>query len=154
MIYEQPPYNIAILYAGLIKTMFFCAFYSPVIPIGTLFSMVLIGALYWTNKYNLLRRSIVREQLSHNLSREMTELIEYTLIIYSLTNFSFRYYIIGEVGAVSIAGVVVGVINAFLPMEDINKRLFPDRPDFNEVLTYKENLRSLDTDYGRANPAT
>ena len=62
-----------------------------------------------------------------------------------MTNFSFRYYIIGEVGAVSIAGVVVGVINAFLPMEDINKRLFPDRPDFNEVLTYKENLRSLDT---------
>lgn len=62
-----------------------------------------------------------------------------------MANFAFRYFITSEVGGISLAGVAIGVINAFLPMEEINKRLFPDRPDFNEILTYEEAVRELDT---------
>ena len=61
MIYEQPAYPIALLYAALVKSMFFCAFYAPVIPIGILFCMISTAGMYWVNKYNLLRKSIVKE---------------------------------------------------------------------------------------------
>lgn len=133
--------------------MFFCAFYAPVIPIGILFCMISTAGMYWVNKYNLLRKSIVKEQMSAELSREMTEMIEYVLVIYAVTNTLFEYCIVEKVNYVSIAGVVCGIINAFLPMESINKRIFPTRPDFNTPMDYKEALREMDTDYGRANPA-
>lgn len=142
------------MYAALIKSMFFCSFYAPVIPLGILFCMVTIAGLYWLNKYNLLRRSMVKEQMSAELSKEMTELIEYVLVIYALTSALFEYFILSDVNYISIAGVACGIVNALLPMESINKRLFPTRPDFNTPQDYDEALREMDTDYGRANPAT
>lgn len=143
-VYEQPAYPIALLYAALIKSMLFCSFYAPMIPIGLIISMVSIVGLYWLNKYNLLRRSMVKEQMSAELSREMTELIEYVLVIYALSNTLFEYFILEHVNNIAIAGIVCGIVNAFLPMESINKRLFPTRPDFNTPQDYHEALREMD----------
>lgn len=84
----------------------------------------------------------------------MTELIEHVLIIYTSTNFLFEYIVAESFNIVALVAVFLGVLNAVLPMENINKMMFPDRPDRDESLNYFEAEVQLETDYGRANPAT
>ena len=50
-------------YADLMKTMWFTFFYSPLIPIGTLYSIVGIILYYYTDKYNLIYRRTVKENI-------------------------------------------------------------------------------------------
>jgi hypothetical protein len=85
--------------------------------------------------------------MSAELSKEMTELIEYVLVIYVCTNTLFEYYLLEEVNYISIAGVAIGIVNAFLPMEAINKKLFVTRPDFDTPQDYPQALREMDTVY-------
>lgn len=61
-LYENPDFPIASFYAALLKTMFFCAFYAPIIPIGVILSMVTVVVMYWITKYNLLYRSTIKNQ--------------------------------------------------------------------------------------------
>ena len=57
---EDPDYNIGKRYADVMKTMWFTFFYSPVLPIGTIFSIVAIILYYFTDKYNLIHRRTVK----------------------------------------------------------------------------------------------
>ena len=58
--------------------------YAPIIPIVVPFSLVYCILTYWIEKYTLLRRSSVKEVLSHNVSVEMIELLEYIIILYGI----------------------------------------------------------------------
>lgn len=64
--------------------MYLVAFYSPIIPMGILISILGIVMFYWINKYNVVRRCSINFSLSAELSIEMTEMIEYFLPIYSV----------------------------------------------------------------------
>lgn len=66
--------------------MLMTAMYAPLIPLGPFFSLIAIFLSYWTAKYNLIRRSIVSYSLGKDLSVEMTELLEYIIVIYALSN--------------------------------------------------------------------
>lgn len=61
-LYENPDFPIAVYYATLLKTIFFCAFYAPIIPIGVIFCMVTVLLMYWLTKYTLLYRSTIKNQ--------------------------------------------------------------------------------------------
>lgn len=84
----------------------------------------------------------------------MTELIEYVLIIYTSTNFVFEMVITRKFNLIALISVFMGILNAVAPMEELNEWLFPSRDDINEVTNYYEAEPNLETDYGRANPAT
>lgn len=49
--------------------------------------------------------------------------------------------------------LIVGIVNAVLPMELINVWFFPRRTDRDETKNYYEAEVNLKTDYSRANPA-
>ena len=102
-LYENPEFNIAKCYADLMKTMFFTAFYAPIIPIGLVISGICFIALYWIHKViNLyliylhlffkkiiiIKRSSIKINVGSELSIEMIEYLEFVVIIYSV-NFFF-----------------------------------------------------------------
>lgn len=60
----------------------------------------------------------------------------------------------GSFNSLALVAVFIGFLNAVLPMEEFNKWIFPERPDQDESLNYFEAEVQLETDYGRANPAT
>jgi len=120
--FEKPDFDIAKGYSDIMKTMWFTAFYAPVIPMGLIFSIISLICLYWIHKYNVLRRSIIRYNMSAELSIEMTELLEWVLILYAGSNFLFEYiFNDGKVSVWGVIGLAVAVINAFLPMQWINE---------------------------------
>lgn len=79
---EHPDYAIGKRYADIMKTMWFTFFFSPLIPIGTLFSLIGLLAYYITDKYNLIHRRTVKESISSELSFEMIELLEYSIMLH------------------------------------------------------------------------
>lgn len=60
----------------------------------------------------------------------MIELIEYVVPIYAGSNLIFEMIILNigflEVSAFDYLGLVIGIAHAFLPMGEINEKLFPD----------------------------
>jgi hypothetical protein len=85
---ELPDYTIGKRYADLMKTMWFTFFYSPVIPFSTLISIIGLILYYWVDKYNIMRRRTVKESISKDLSYEMIENLELTIIWYTVILFN------------------------------------------------------------------
>ena len=84
IIAEEPEFDIARRYATLLNTMFSTAFYAPIQPIVLIWGLFAILFHYWADKYTLIKRKVVRYNMSSELSIEMTEHLEYFLPIYSV----------------------------------------------------------------------
>lgn len=83
-LYEDPEFEISMRYAVAINTVFSCGFYSPILPIGLIWGILSLLLQYYTSKYSLLRRRVVKTSMSSELSLEMTEQLEYFLPIFSV----------------------------------------------------------------------
>ncbi|EGR29936.1 hypothetical protein IMG5_145910 [Ichthyophthirius multifiliis] len=102
-LYEDVPSNLAQDYAALMKNMFVCIFYSPLIPLGIVIQFVSIGLLYFIQKviyliylilflqkWKLLNHRCVKYQVSHIVSQQMIEIMEFLLPLYTVFNL-FKY---------------------------------------------------------------
>ena len=66
--------------------------------------------------------------MSADLSVEMTEMLEFSLIIYCAGAIIFSIFVLSEgsgVSPISVTGMVIGVIHAALPMDYINSIICP-----------------------------
>lgn len=88
---EFPDYSMGKRYADIMKTMWFTFFYSPAIPFGTLWSILGISLYYFADKYNLIYRRTVKENIGNDLTIEMIELLEYSICFHLFGNFFFLY---------------------------------------------------------------
>mmetsp|Transcript_4056 Transcript_4056/g.359 ORF Transcript_4056/g.359 Transcript_4056/m.359 type:complete len:159 (-) Transcript_4056:45-521(-) len=135
--------------------MYFTAFYSVIIPIGMVISMVGLICTYYVDKKNILRNRTIKYTISTSLCIEMTEMIEYILPIFAASNWVFYSYVTEEFAPVTcVIGLIISLLNAFLPMELINTKLFKIKEAELENKSYEEALFDFDTDYARENPAT
>lgn len=87
---------MATQYAILLKTMYFTAFYSVILPLGMVISMFGLLLTYYVDKKNILRNRTIKHTISTSLCVEMTEMVEYILPIYAGANWIFFYYVTGE----------------------------------------------------------
>lgn len=68
LLMEMPGYHISERYADLLKTMWFVFLYGNLLPMATVMFVIYLIIFYWVDKYNLLRRSTVKETISLELS--------------------------------------------------------------------------------------
>eukprot|EP01016_Furgasonia_blochmanni_P004483 TRINITY_DN1173_c0_g1_i2.p1 TRINITY_DN1173_c0_g1~~TRINITY_DN1173_c0_g1_i2.p1 ORF type:complete len:279 (-),score=51.93 TRINITY_DN1173_c0_g1_i2:190-1026(-) len=153
-VYEGVDFSIAFRYAGIMRTMFATAFYAPIIPLALVWSIIAMLCIYWADKYVLIRRCKRPDTLSSKLSVEMTELLEWILPLYALGNFFFNFRMLDVQDPKNFIILMIGLANAFLPMETINTMLFPPKPKPTQTNTYDQEKLSLEEDYDRVNPAT
>ena len=50
------------------KTMWFTFFYGDIIPVGVLFSIMGLSMYYFVDKFNVIRRRTIKENLSKDIS--------------------------------------------------------------------------------------
>ena len=86
---EFPDYTIGKRYADIMKTMWFTFFYCPAIPFGTLWSILGILLYYYVDKYNIIFKRTVKENIGQELTIEMIELLEYCIVLHMFGNFFF-----------------------------------------------------------------
>ena len=78
---EDTPYEIGKRYAEIIKLMWFTYFYATLIPIGFLLTLSGIFLYYWVDKFNLLRRSSLKLNISGRLVMLAMNLLDFTLFL-------------------------------------------------------------------------
>ena len=63
----------------------------------------------------------------------MTEMLEYMLPIYCASNIYWEYLFSDYLSTPALIGLVIGIVNAILPMEYINRFLFQSKERLNVV---------------------
>ena len=79
------------------KTMWFTFLYASAIPLGALWSMLGLCIYYFADKYNVIHRRSIAENLSNQLSNEMIENLEFVMIFHCVNLFLlyfFKYFIV------------------------------------------------------------
>jgi len=52
----------------MMKTMWFTFFYSPIVPFGTLCSIIGLLIYYWVDKHNVVTKRTIKEGISKDLT--------------------------------------------------------------------------------------
>ena len=99
--------------------MWFVFLYVSVIPIGTFLEVIGLSLYYWVDKYNLLRRSSINNEVSAGLVMTSMKLLDLTLLIRSIGEMIFDSKIGHGVTWTSIVTAVIGLIYFLLPSNKI-----------------------------------
>ncbi len=81
---EDFQYDMGKRYAEILETVWFTFLYVSLIPMGSFLTFVGVGLYYWVDKYNLLRRSSVHENISGKLSLIAMKLLDAVLVFMPL----------------------------------------------------------------------
>lgn len=102
--FENPDFPIQTTSATLINTLWFTSFYSSVLPIGIMFSLLCFIYEYYAlkvffnlfelfyyffKKHMVLRRSSIIHELGDELAEQMTDLVELSLFWFAVS-FNFK----------------------------------------------------------------
>jgi hypothetical protein len=115
-LFEQPPLDLGEKYGTIIKTYFITCFFFYILPIGPVISGLYLVCQFWTDKYLILRRSSKIPRLSKELSLELAEFAELSLLLFSLGNIVFRWKLRGDVSRVDVMCAIVSGLVLFLPL--------------------------------------
>ena len=116
LLFEEPSLDLGEKYGSLIKTFFVTCFFFYILPIGPVFCGLTLGMQYWADKYIILRRHKKIPRFSKELSLELAEFAEISLLLFTAGNLFFKWKIDGEVSKVDVASVVLTGIILFLPL--------------------------------------
>jgi hypothetical protein len=108
----------------MMKTMYISIFYSPVVPIGLFITIVGFSVFYWVEKYVILRKKSIKNQLSIYVSLEMTEYLEFVISIYAISNLLFKMNLSEFSPMWLIVGTIMGFVYSILPIQLIVNSIF------------------------------
>ncbi len=140
-IYRLPEFDFPLKYANYAKTTLAAAFFAPLIPIIVPIAFVGLAIEYWLDKQKMLRKCSRGPSIGPELASEYIEFLEYALVFYSVGNFVFNVYLLGnpvETQILTVLGFIIGLANAFLPMGDLNEALFPSKEEALTNFKYSE----------------
>lgn len=106
------------------KTMWFTFLYGSAIPLGIVFSMFGLTIYYYIDKYNVLRRRTIKENLGKALSIEMIEMLELIILFNGFGSLTMSYNLFGEVHWQDIAILFASIVYCLLPMQEIAESIF------------------------------
>lgn len=96
--------------------MWFTFLFGGVIPLGIVFSITGLSCYFWIDKFNVMRRRSVKENLAKEVSIEMIEMLELTIILFGIGNMAVNYQFYGFINWQDIVVVLVGLLFAVVPM--------------------------------------
>lgn len=99
--------------------MWFTFLYASLIPMGAFLTVIGIGLYYWVDKYNLLRRSNIHENVSGKLSIIALKLLDLVLVFMPLGQIIFDHFLRHDVKWSSIIMLVIAIIYLCLPLNSI-----------------------------------
>lgn len=78
---EPMAYQMGKRYAEIMKVIWLVSFYQSLIPVGPPIAALGLILYYWVDKYNLLRRSGVKEAVSGALTLKIMTLLDFSLVL-------------------------------------------------------------------------
>lgn len=134
-IMEYPEYYLGKRYAQIMKTMWFTIFYSYLIPIASIISLLGIVLYYFIDKYNLLRRSSLKQTMSNVISNRMMKVLDFSLLFLISGFILFDLQIRNYVSIQSIVMFVIAVAYLVTPLDSVIGCMLKEKFHLNR-LTY------------------
>ena len=108
-------------YAEVIEISWFIYLYLTLIPIGAMLSVIGLFFYYWVDKYNLLRRSSLKSDVSGHLVFLALKLLDLTLFLRSVGEIFFDERIRhgSQTSSIILAGI--GLFYFLLPTSNFIK---------------------------------
>ena len=135
---EYAEYDMGKRYAEVIEVMWFTFLYATLIPLGTLISCAGLMLYYWVDKYNLLRRSAIKTEVSGRLVIESMNLLDLTLLLLPLGSILFDLQVRKTYTISSIVMIVASFVYMVLPTNKLINYLnaedfHPEEKSYDEV---------------------
>jgi hypothetical protein len=156
-IMEDFNYDVGKRYAEVLESMWFTFLYVPLIPMGAFLTAIGTGLYYWVDKYNLLRRSSVKENVSGKLSITALTFLDLVLVFFALGQIIFDYFLRHHVNTASIVQLVVAVIYICLPLNKIidifnKENFYLEEKSYRDAKdSFKDNYMDLHPMYSKLN---
>jgi hypothetical protein len=154
---EDFNYDVGKRYAEVLESMWFTFLYVPLIPMGAFLTAIGTGLYYWVDKYNLLRRSSVKENVSGKLSITALTFLDLVLVFFALGQIIFDYFLRHHVNTASIVQLVVAIIYICLPLNKIidffnKENFYLEEKSYRDVKdSFKDNYMDLHPMYSKLN---
>ena len=145
-------------YALILKNVSMGFFYMPLIPMASVYLIIFLIIMFWTEKYILLRRSNKIIMYSGEISRFMIDQMEFMLILYCL-----GLYVEQNIARLSrLSSPHLSVMDIFFLIALISIRFSeilrniatPKVREDNDDITYEQIKKEDFNDYDISNPAT
>ena len=112
---ENPEYIIGKRYGEVLENIWFTYLYICIIPAGSVLILIGFGLFYWIDKYNLLRRSSVSENLGGKLVLRALSLLDFVLILKPAGELIFDNWLRKEWTVISIIEISIAFVYIILP---------------------------------------
>ena len=95
--------------------MWFTYLYSSLVPLGSMLIAVGIFLYYWVDRYNLLKRSIIKSHISGELVFLAMKLLDFTLFLKAIGELFFDERIRDGFQVESIPMITISLVYLILP---------------------------------------
>ena len=158
-IFDGPQLDLAVKYSNLMKDILLFMFFHSILPISSICIIARLIAVYWTDKYSLLRRCAAPKiKTGKKLSKDMLLFLQWMPFLFAAGNMlglvivsdfedNFHAHVIGWVI------LALAVFNRVFPLVRLNKLFFRISKDKSEgSKQYKEAKSLFETEYYIENP--
>lgn len=99
--------------------MWFTFLYSELIPLGSF--LVLIGLIlyFWVDKYNFLRKSVLKSGISGKMAILGLKSLDATLFLPSAGQLLFDWILRGSFDPLALILTILGILYLFVPVSDL-----------------------------------
>jgi hypothetical protein len=99
--------------------VWFTYLYASIVPIGAFLILIGLSIFYWVDKYNLLRNSSVKKNVSGVLSGKALVMLDLTLILIPIGEMIFDGAIRSEWHYQSLACLFIGLLYVIIPVNNL-----------------------------------
>lgn len=89
----MPVFDMAGRYSYYLVRVYTCLYYSYLVPLGVLGTVVIFGFQYWIDKIKMIKFSSEYFEMNYFLSRTILKLFEASLLIFAVGNLLFSIVI-------------------------------------------------------------
>lgn len=118
-LYENDPTDLSKTLGVICVFVLSILFYSPIVPGLTLFGIFGSLALFWVLKILIIRRKIIRKNISANLVIRSAEIFRLAVLGNSICSYFFFSRLVDRGQVIFLLNLILGIMFSFLPVKYI-----------------------------------
>ena len=152
-LFEGPPLDMAQRYANTMLLLCMTVFYAFPLPVMPLLTLGGSAFQYWVEKWVLLRRHKIPEQMGATMAQVFSNMIPFLCFLYGLSMFAFSDILSEGEAVIGLVAWIFTIIYLLLPVRVILQKCRSEVFRHDDMTHEKHKVTFL-SDYDRSNPMT
>lgn len=123
LLFEYRQFDFATQSAGCISQVNYALFFANLIPFGSLITLLTQIPMYKMHKWSMLRRCTASKKFGDDLSLQIVNLIDLSLVFYALGTMMNYRMIVGSIPTVYYVHFGLAILYCMLPLNHITRKM-------------------------------